>query len=383
MGLLQLLSRVPIVPTLHSRPKVGARWANDTCSGKRCALAKPGNRFRFDVSAAILVLLVLVGSSATPQTACAQTSVHPWAQTAQSKVVKVYGAGGLKGLEAYQSGFLVSPEGHIATAWSYVLDVEPIVLLGDGRRFEAKIMHFEPSLEIALLKIDASALPYFEIPKSREVRWGDPILAVSNLFNIATGDEAASIMQGRVASIATLDARNGTLKTPYRGEVLVLDLVANNPGAAGGAVVSADGKLAGMLGKELRDSATGVWLNYALPADVFRKTIGDIIAGRVTSSAAAKETQLPRDRSHNLQTLGLVLVPDVLESTPAFVDHVVIGSPAEEENLQPDDLILLVSGQRTESQRLLKKRLRSIDRRDDVTITIQRDNDILTVVLKP
>ncbi|KAA1257945.1 putative serine protease HtrA [Rubripirellula obstinata] len=316
-------------------------------------------------------------------TASAQTSAHDWARTAQSKVVKVYGAGGMKGLEAYQSGFLVSPEGHIATAWSYVLDVEPIVLLDDGRRFEAEIIHFEPSLEIAVLKIDASALPYFELPKIREVQWGDPVLAISNLFNIATGDEAASIMQGRVASIASLDARSGTLKTPYRGEVLVLDLVANNPGAAGGAVVSADGKLAGMLGKELRDSATGVWLNYALPADVFRKTIGDIIAGRATSSAAAKEPQLPRDRSHNLQTLGLVLVPDVLETTPAFVDRVVTGSPAEEQNLRPDDLILLVSGQRTENQRLLKKRLRSIDRRDDVTVTIQRDNDILTVVLKP
>ena len=34
-------------------------------------------------------------------------------------------------MEAYQSGFLVSPEGHVATAWSYVLDVEPVVLLDE------------------------------------------------------------------------------------------------------------------------------------------------------------------------------------------------------------------------------------------------------------
>ena len=315
--------------------------------------------------------------------ALAQSSVHDWAQTAQSKVVKVYGAGGLKGLEAYQSGFLVSPEGHIATAWSYVLDVDPIVLLDDGRRFEAEIVHFEPALEIAVLKIDSSNLPYFELPKTRQVQWGDPVLAISNLFNIATGDEAASVMQGRIASIASLDARSGTLKTPYRGEVLVLDLIANNPGAAGGAVVSADGMLAGMLGKELRDSATGVWLNYALPADVFRKTIGDMIAGRATTSAAAKEPELPRNRSHNLETLGLVLIPDVLESTPAFIDQVLSDSPAQSQNLRPDDLILLVSGQRVESQRSLKKRLRTIDKRDDVTMTIQRENEILTVVLKP
>ena len=330
-----------------------------------------------------LLLTCIVSILTTGSAAVAQSSLHDWAREAQSKVVKIYGAGGLKGLEAYQSGFLISPEGHIATAWSYVLDVEPIVLLDDGRRFESKIIHFEPALEIAVLQIEASGLPYFEIPKQREVQYGDPVLAVSNLFNVATGDEPVSVMQGSIASIATLDARSGTLKTPYRGEVLILDLVANNPGAAGGAVVDIHGKLAGMLGKELRDTATGVWLNYALPSDVFRKTLGDIIAGRATTRASTKDPILPRDQSHSLETLGLVMVPDVLEATPAFVDRVRADSPAQVSELRPDDLILLVSGRRVESQRSLKTLLRAIDRRDDVSMTIQRDTDILTVVLKP
>ena len=202
----------------------------------------------------------------------------------QRRVVKVYGAGGMRGLEAYQSGFLVSPEGHVATAWSYVLDVEPIVVLDDGRRFESEIVGIEPALELAVLKIDASDLPYFAVDKELSAQWGDPILAVSNLFGIAAGNEPASVMQGIVAGITNLDARRGTFKTPYRGKVMILDLIANNPGAAGGAVVDADGKLIGMLGKELRDSGTGVWLNYALPIDALRKAIGDIIAGRATTT---------------------------------------------------------------------------------------------------
>ncbi|MGB7326960.1 MAG: serine protease, partial [Rubripirellula sp.] len=209
--------------------------------------------------------------------AAAQDSLAPWSRDAQRRVAKVYGAGGLKGLEAYQSGFLVSPDGHIATAWSYVLDVDPIVQLDDGRRFESKIVGFEPALELAVLKIDASELPYFPVPADTSVQWGDPVIAISNLFNIATGDEPASVMQGSVAAVTQLDARRGTFKTPYRGDVLILDLIANNPGAAGGAVVDAKGNLVGMLGKELRDTATGVWLNYALPASALRTTIGDII----------------------------------------------------------------------------------------------------------
>ena len=91
----------------------------------------------------------------------AEAPLGAWVRDAQKRVVKIYGAGGLKGLEAYQSGFLVSPEGHIATAWSYVLDVEPVVLLDDGRRFESKIVGFEPSLELAVLKIEATDTPFF------------------------------------------------------------------------------------------------------------------------------------------------------------------------------------------------------------------------------
>ncbi|WP_146530216.1 S1C family serine protease [Novipirellula artificiosorum] len=312
----------------------------------------------------------------------AEPSLDRAAQQAQQRVVKVYGAGGIAGLEAYQSGFLVSPEGHVVTAWSYVLDVEPTVVIDDGRRFDAKIVGFEPSLELAVLKIDASGLPFFRIEQQSTVDWGDAVLAVSNLFGIAAGRESASVMQGCVAAKTTLDARRGTFKTPYRGPVLILDLIANNPGAAGGALVDVDGNLVGMLGKELRDATTGVWINYALPASALRKTIGDIIAGRLTQSVDDGEPKLPRDQAHSLASLGLVMVPDVLESTPAYVDEVVPDSWAARGALRPDDLVLLVNGRRIDSQRSLREVLRTIDRRDGVALTIQRDSEILPIQLR-
>ena len=43
---------------------------------------------------------------------------------AQTKMVKIYGAGGFRGMEGYQSGFLISAEGHVLTALSYVLDTD-------------------------------------------------------------------------------------------------------------------------------------------------------------------------------------------------------------------------------------------------------------------
>ena len=82
----------------------------------------------------------------------------------QPKVVKIYGAGGFQGLEAYQSGMLISAEGHVLTVWSYVLDTdEVLVTLDDGRRFKAEVLGADPRLDLAVLKIDAVELPHFEL----------------------------------------------------------------------------------------------------------------------------------------------------------------------------------------------------------------------------
>ncbi len=300
---------------------------------------------------------------------------------AQAAAVKIYGAGG-SGLESYQSGFLVSPDGHIATAWSSVLDVPPVVVLDDGRRMEGTIVGFEPELELAIIKIEASELPYLRLADAMP-EIAEPVLAVSNLFGIASGEEPASVMQGMVAAVTSLDARRGTFKTPYSGPVLILDLVANNPGAAGGAVIDTHGVAIGMLGKELRDASAGVWLNYALPAQKMRSVVADIVAGRLVVKSTVDTPKLPSEKSHSLATLGLGLVPDVLESTPPFVDRVLTNSPASIADLRPDDLVLLVGNTRIESQRMLVDTLRAIDRRDPVVLVVQRDSRIVTVKLQP
>jgi len=299
---------------------------------------------------------------------------------AQSAAVKIYGAGGA-GLEAYQSGFLVSPDGHIATVWSYVLDVQPVVVLDDGRRFEGTIVGFEPQLELAIVKVDATELPFLEL-RDTVPEVADPVLAVSNLFGIASGDEPASVMQGMIAAVTALDAKRGTFKTPYNGPVLILDLVANNPGAAGGVLIDTQGCAVGMLGKELRDAAAGVWLNYALPANVLRPVIADIVAGRTIVARSQKAVPLPADKSHALAPLGIGMIPDVLESTPAFVDRVAAESVAARADVRPDDLILLVGNTRIEDQRSLIDTLRTIDRRDAIVLTVQRESKIVSIKIQ-
>src|SRR5207249_9236597 len=94
---------------------------------------------------------------------------------------------------------------------------------------------------------------------------GDSILAFSNLYQIATRDEPMSIMRGVVAAYTKLQGRLGVFEATYRGDVYIVDAITNNPGAAGGALTTRQGQLLGLIGKELRNSLTDTWVNYAIP----------------------------------------------------------------------------------------------------------------------
>ena len=143
-------------------------------------------------------------------------------------------------MESYQSGFLISAEGHILTAFSHVLDSDTItVTFDDGRKFEATLVGADPRLEIAVLKIEATDLPYFDL-ESRRPRLRSE-LACSRSAIYSAWPPATSRLASCTAPSPpsrSLAARRGAYETPYQGPVYVLDAMTNNPGAAGGALTN-------------------------------------------------------------------------------------------------------------------------------------------------
>ena len=85
----------------------------------------------------------------------------------------------------------------------------------------------------------------------------------------------------------------------------------------------------------------------------------------------------------DLARLGIVLVPDMLERTPAYIDEVRPGSPAARQGLRPDDLILLVGDRLIQSCKALRGELELIDRDDRVHLTVLRGQELIEVVLEP
>ena len=193
--------------------------------------------------------------------------------------------------------------------------------LSDGRKFAARLLGADPRLEIAVLKIDAAELPHFDLAQAASAAVGDRILAFSNLFGIATGNEPNSVLHGHVAAITRLAARRGTYATTYSGPVYVVDAMTNNAGAAGGALTNRGGRLLAVLGKELRNSQNNTWLNYAVPISELQPAVDDIRAGKARPRDPTEPVIRPA-QPVTLSALGLVLVPDVLNKTPPFVQRV-------------------------------------------------------------
>ncbi len=304
-------------------------------------------------------------------------------EAVQPKIVKIHGAGGVAGLEPYQSGFLISPEGHILTVWSYVLDTDYLtVTMNDGRKFEGKLVGANPRLEIAVLKINAQQpLPHFNLAASASADTGTRVLAFSNLFGVAVGEEAASVQHGIIAARSRLDARRGTFETPYHGPVYVIDAITNNPGAAGGALTNLRGELLGMLGKELRNALNNTWLNYAVPSDQLTAAIDQIISGKPRPADPANKPDARRS-DLDLAQFGIVLVPDVLERTPPFVDEVRPGSAAAAAGVRTDDLVVFVGEHLVQSCKSLRDELSRLQPGDDIKLVMMRSQDLLEVVLK-
>ena len=293
--------------------------------------------------------------------------------------VKIVGSGGLRGLEAYQSGITISSEGHILTAWSYVLDSEATVTTNAGERFECKLLGYDAKLEIAILKVEAQGLPKIDLATAVDPPVGSQVITFCNCYGVAAGDEPVSVQRGVVSAKTKLAAKRGSWQTPYTDDAYILDAITSNPGSAGGIVCDTKGRPIGLIGKESRDARTGLWLSYAIPFSKLNDSVNRILDGKnfQDQNVTSRRTAEPLDP----ELLGFALVPEVLNRTPPYIELVREKSVADKAGLLADDLIIEINGLPTASVQDVAKRLGQVDRDSPVTIVIQRGSEFLSVTM--
>ncbi len=301
-----------------------------------------------------------------------------------AKVVKIFGAGGVHNLEGYGTGLLVSPNGHVVTVWSHLLDSGDVsVVLNDGRRFTAKFLKGDPGRDLAVLKIEGDnlELPFFDL---RDIADASPGTRAS--WRSATCLRWPPEMSLSPSSTAWSRPAPGSrpagarIGAAYEGPVYIVDAVTNNPGAAGGALTTLDGRLVGMIGRELRNTESNTWINYAVPLAQLRGPIAEIIAGRFTAPPSkSDEANLPRFSAIDL---GLVMVPDVVYRTPAYVESAVPGSPAAKAGVMTEDLIVFVNDDLVQSNRTLKSILGRLEPGDSIRLVVRRKEKLVPLELR-
>ena len=331
-------------------------------------------------SALFAVVAVALAPAVAP---AADPSFADTVKAANKKLVKVFGAGGFQRLNNFGTGIVISPEGHILTVASQLLDTSELVVhMYDGQRLRAQVIATEPLLDAALIKIkvegkkidepnglNLTESEYFnfeEAVRRGPAAPGDWVLALSNTFEIALREEPLSVQRGVVSAYTKMAGRRGIFEFPYTGEVYVVDAITNNPGAAGGALLTRKGELLGVIGREIKNTLTETWMNYAIPVGAkveFKETVtvkdkdGKEVEEEKTVTLtmpdfvrlAMKGEYKPVKHDTKIAGQGgyhgIVFVPNVLERTPAYIEDVVPGSPADKAGLRPDDLVSFIDGE--------------------------------------
>ena len=295
----------------------------------------------------------------------------------QPKLVKIFGAG-VGRIESYGTGILVSAEGHILTTQGGILDGRQVrVLTADGVSHEASVLKRNRTRQLALLKIDAKTEDYFTLSANDVGQKGDWIVALSNAFRVADKDESLSVMMGIISLRTSMTAKLNSRDIAYEGDLVLIDAITSNPGAGGGAVVTSEGDLVGMIGKIINSSETNTRLNYAVPnATLYRfvKGLPDPVSDGSGQGKPAQEIAVV-DWGIRIFRLGG-------KRDPAYVDRVVTGSPAAKAGIKPDDLIVSIAGEKIGNVRQFDQVIKQPPETPDQIVVVKRGRSLLRLTIR-
>ena len=174
-------------------------------------------------------------------------------------------------VQAAGSGVIVSPDGYIVTNNHVVAEaVKTTITLNDKREYIGTIVGTDPSADLALIKIDATDLPYLEFANSDSLRLGQWVLAVGNPMNL-TSTVTAGIISAKARQLE-LGSKGATEESYLQTDAAV------NSGNSGGALVNADGKLVGINTAIASGNGYYTGYSFAIPSNIVKKTYLDLKA---------------------------------------------------------------------------------------------------------
>ncbi|MDP1835342.1 MAG: Do family serine endopeptidase [Chlamydiales bacterium] len=260
------------------------------------------------------------------------------------------------------SGFLVSSDGLMMTNSHVVRDAQEIrVRLTDGRDLEAKLIGHDPNTDVAIIKVDATDLPFLTFGTSSDLEVGQWAIAVGNPLGL---QESLTV---------------GVISAKGRANLDVADLedfiqtdAAINRGNSGGPLLNIDGEVIGINTAIASSTGGYMGIGFAIPSDMAKHVMDELVAkGSVTRGFLGVVLQ-PIDYD-----LAMVFGLDKVEG--ALVAEVQEGSPADKAGLKRGDIILEHDGRRVESVASLRNAISLSKPGQTVNLKLLREGKTLVV----
>ena len=258
------------------------------------------------------------------------------------------------------SGVIISRDGYIVTA-THVIDGadEVVVTLDDKRQYEGKVVGKDPATDIALLKIEASDLPFVSFGDSDELRLGQWVIAIGNPYDLRSTITAGIVSaKGR-----SLPSYTGEFKI----EAFIQTDAAVNPGNSGGALVNAKGELVGINTAIATRTGSFSGYSFAVPSTIVRKVVDDIRKYGIVQRALLGITM--QDISGDLAK-----EKDIAEIRGVYIHELSEGGAAQKAGIKPGDILLEVGGVKVNSGSAVQEQISRFSPGDKVDLTLLRGN---------
>jgi serine protease Do len=272
------------------------------------------------------------------------------------------------------SGVIIGDNGYIVTNNHVVQKADEImVTLSNKKTYKATVVGSDPAYDLAVIKIEASGLPYLLYGNSDDVKVGQWVLAIGYPLNLET-TVTAGIISAKARSLGLNRDRNGSPANAV--ESFIQTDAAVNSGNSGGALVNTEGKLIGINSAIASMTGSYAGYSYAIPVNIVKKVVDDIIKfGTVQRAYLGVEYANASDMS--LEEKKMRGVP--ANAYGIYIQNVLPDGAAAAAGIKKGDIIKSLNGIEINSGAEMQEQVSRYKPGDKVTITYIRNDKEVSV----
>ncbi len=268
--------------------------------------------------------------------------------------------------QASGSGFIITEDGYILTNYHVIENSDTVtVATYDDQTYEAEIIGYDETNDIAVLKIDAENLRPVTLGNSDKLRVGDSVFAIGNPL----GELTFSLTHGVVSALS----RNVRTEAGNSMDLIQTDCAINS-GNSGGALFNSRGEVIGITNAKYSSSGISEAeidnVGFAIPVNSFTRIVTSIIENGYVLKPYIGVTVSPISD----ETAGITGI-----KAGAVVLDVTEGGPADQAGIRVNDVIVKVDRTEIKDSNDLVQVISKSEPGDVMTFNIYRQGEEIQI----